>query len=61
MVKCPICGSRMKSVYYFINRKDERKWVKAGYYCSVCKRFYTEDEIESFIKNGDENTNGDAE
>lgn len=44
--KCPSCGARLRPLRYYVNSKEERGWVKVGYYCPVEKKFFHLEEIE---------------
>ena len=47
MVKrCPVCGGKLRSLYYFLNTKKKKKWVKAGYVCIECGRVFSVKEVE---------------
>ncbi len=43
--RCPICEGRLKSLYYFVNTKQEKKWHKAGYICLKCGKVFSLDEV----------------
>ena len=40
VLKCPKCGGKLRSLFYFKNTKDEKRWIKAGYYCEECGAVY---------------------